>query len=162
MHAFALKDQPRRGWLRAGIPDPESVAAHSWGVAWLALVLCPPGVDRGRALALAVVHDAGEAITGDVTPHDGVAPDVKRADERRALEELLRSCPSAAELVALWDEYAAGTSPAARFVRACDKLDMALQAAAYRDRARGSLDEFTDSALAALDPGLLRELAGAS
>ena len=70
--ALALKALPRAGWVRAGVRHPESVAAHSWGVAWLVLVLCPPALDRGRALAIAVAHDLPEVTVGDITPHDGV------------------------------------------------------------------------------------------
>lgn len=160
--ALALKDLPRAGWVRAGVEGPESVAAHSWGVAWLVLVLCPDDVDRGHALELAVVHDLPEAGAGDITPHDGLDPAEKSARERRALHELLDGVPRSSALAALWEEYEAGESPEARFVKACDKLDMALQACAYRGRAPGDLREFVDSALARLPDGPLRDLADAA
>ena len=35
--ALALKDVLRQGWVDRGHPHPESVAAHSWGVAFLVL-----------------------------------------------------------------------------------------------------------------------------
>lgn len=153
---LALKALPRAGWVRVGVPQPESVAAHSWGVAWLVLALCPPGLDRGRALAIAVLHDLAEVRVGDLTPHDGVDKGTKHAAERQALAALVEPLPHAAELRALWEEY--GHSPEGRFVRACDKLDMALQSAVYTTPDL-PLSEFVDSALAALEPGPLRELA---
>jgi putative hydrolase of HD superfamily len=58
------------------------------------------------------------------------------------------------ELKALWDEYEAGKSKEARFVRAMDKLDMALQAQEY-----GGLEEFIDSALEVLIDPAHRQLA---
>jgi len=53
-----LDHLPRNGWLMAGIPHPESIAAHSLGTALVALALGPrvsPELDVDRAVALAVV-----------------------------------------------------------------------------------------------------------
>ena len=72
---------------------------------------------------------------------------------------LASGLPRREELVVLWEDYEHGRSPEARFVRACDKLDMALQAARYATAQALDLEEFVDSALARLEPGLLRELA---
>lgn len=159
--ALALKSLPRAGWVRAGVSSPESVAAHSWGVAWLVLVLCPSGLDRGRALAMAVIHDLAEARTGDITPHDGIDADVKHDLELEALESLLGKLPGAGELRGLWLEFEERRTPEGRFVRACDKLDMALQARRYA--AEQSIDpgEFVRSALASLDDETHRGLATA-
>ncbi|HMV69905.1 MAG TPA: HD domain-containing protein, partial [Myxococcota bacterium] len=88
-----LKALPRAGWVRRGVEAPESVAAHSWGVAWLVLALAPPEIDRGRALTYAVLHDLAEVRTGDITPHDGVPPAIKAAAEARAIDDLLVSLP---------------------------------------------------------------------
>src|SRR5690606_5214441 len=65
--AFRLKDEARGGWLLRGVRDPESVAAHSWGTALLCLLYADDaGVDRDRAMVMALVHDLAEARTGDV------------------------------------------------------------------------------------------------
>ena len=37
MAYLGLKDVLRQGWVNAGVEAPESVAAHSWGMAVLAL-----------------------------------------------------------------------------------------------------------------------------
>src|SRR6056297_1841506 len=72
LDAYALKDEGRTGWQLRGVDAPESVAAHSWGVAYLVLALGDrfrgdlPDIDLDRALRLAVVHDVAEAETGDV------------------------------------------------------------------------------------------------
>ena len=159
VEALTLKEVARAGWLRVGVREPESVAAHSWGVAWLVLVLCPDGVDRGRALAIAVVHDLAEARVGDITPHDGVSPAAKSAAERVAMSELVAALSAGPEIQALWEEYEGATTPEGRFVKACDKLDMALQAERYRRDQRVDTREFVRSALAALDDAVLRTLA---
>ena len=158
LETLALKDLPRAGWVRVGIHEPESVAAHSWGVAWLVLVLCPPALNLQRALALAVVHDLAEVKTGDIIPADDVPARQKRAQEAEALRVLTAALPAAARIVALGDEYAEAETPESRFVKACDKLDMALQAARYAS-AGTCLDEFVETALRTLDEPLLRSLA---
>lgn len=158
LEALALKELPRAGWLRAGVADPESVAAHCWGVAWLVLALAPASIDRGRALAMAVLHDLAEVRTGDITPHDGVAAADKHTREQQALGELLRPIGRTAELTGLWEDYEAQVSQEARFVRACDKLDMALQAERYQAQQGVDTSEFVDSALRELPDGELRAL----
>jgi len=154
LEALKLKSLPRTGWLRAGIENPESVAAHSWGVAWLSLVLCPPNLDRGRVLEMATIHDLAEVRVGDITPHDSVSRDDKHRMEDEAMDDLLEVMCHRDELKALWDEYEAGKSKEARFVKQMDKLDMALQAQEY-----GGLEEFIDSALEVLIDPVHRQLA---
>lgn len=160
MECLGLKALPRAGWVRVGVPAPESVAAHSWGVAWLVLALCPPTLDRGRALAIAIVHDLAEVRVGDLTPHDPVAPAEKAARELTALRALLRPLPAADELEALYLEYADQSSPEGRFVKACDKVDMALQARVYGAAGTRDLQQFVDSALGKLTDRDLRALCG--
>ena len=139
---LGLKDVLRAGWVRAGVDSPESVAAHSWGMAMLALKLCPPELDLLRVLELCLVHDLPEVVVGDLTPHDDVS--TKAEDERQAMQDL------APEWLPLLDEYTAQATAEARFVKSLDKLDMGLQAMKY-ERAQGmKLTEFLDSAQNAL------------
>jgi len=161
VEALALKALPRAGWIRAGVAQPESVAAHAWGVSWLVLVLCPDGVDRGRALAIAVAHDIAEVRCGDITPHDGVSAEEKQAKEEAAMEGLASGLPQGSDVVDLWREYEAGESAEARFVKACDKLDMALQAQRYSAEQGLDLTEFIDSALSKLGDSDLAALVSA-
>jgi putative hydrolases of HD superfamily len=162
LDALALKALPRAGWLRVGVESPESVAAHSWGIAWLVLALHPPTIDLQRALSLAVIHDLPEVFAGDITPHDAISPADKHQREADALQKLLSPLPDpsrVAALTALWREYADAATPEARFVKACDKLDMALQATSYQAHyPHLSLREFIDSALRTLSDPALRAL----
>lgn len=153
LETLALKDLARAGWLRAGKAQPESVAAHSWGVAWLVLALCPEGLDRGRALAIAVVHDLAETRVGDLTPYDGVPAEEKRRRELEAFTALVAPFDHARELLALFLEYEEGSTKEGRFVKACDKLDLGFQARRYA--AEGfETTEFLCSAKRALDAEL--------
>ena len=89
MAYLGLKDVLRQGWVNAGVEAPESVAAHSWGMAVLALKLCPEELNLEHVLKLCLVHDLPEVIVGDLTPADDRS--TKVADERAAMEKLARS-----------------------------------------------------------------------
>lgn len=146
LEAVALKALSRAGWVRKGVPAPESVAAHSWGVAWLVLALLPPELSRERALTYAVLHDLAEVRVGDLTPHDGVGALDKQARESAALASLLGPVPGGSALEATWHAYEAQQDDEARFVRQLDRLDMALQAVVYQAEVDADLQEFLDSA----------------
>lgn len=160
LEALQLKRLPRSGWLRVGVQDAESVAAHSWGAAWLVAALCPEGVDRGRALEMAVIHDLAEVRIGDITPVDGVPEEEKAAMEGAALNAMLHSIPHGSRLRDLWDEFEAGETAEARFARVCDKLDMGLQAIAYSEESKEDFEEWLISARAVVKGSGFNDLLG--
>jgi putative hydrolase of HD superfamily len=135
---MALKHLLRTGWVRSGVSEPESVAAHSWGMAILAMKLCPDNLDRLRVIEMCIIHDLPEVIVGDLTPHDDVAN--KAEEERLAMLDL------APDWIDLFDEYEAGISAESRFVKYLDKLDMAVMAQLYQDEQGLELSEFIASA----------------
>lgn len=140
----ALADLPRTGWLQAGLPPgqaPESVAAHSQLVALLVLDLAPavePPLDVHRATAIAVAHDAAEAWTGDL-PRPASAGLGKPAKEALEAGVFQGELPGLAPLAA---EYRAGSTREGRFVRAADKLQMALVALRLTRAGHRGLDAF--------------------
>ena len=142
LRAYRLKHTRRAGWTRVVDGEVESVAAHSWGMALLAMTQCPEGLDRAAVLELCLVHDLPEAEVGDITPHDGVPKAEKHRRETAAAERLFADAPG---LLARWFEYAEQQTPEARWVRQLDKLDMALQAAVYA-RLGADTEEFLESA----------------
>ena len=125
--AEALKDTMRSGHTSGG--RPESTAEHSWRLCLMALTLEPElgGIDVARLIRLLIVHDLGEAIGGDVPAPDQRGD--KTRQERRDLLTLLAPLPEAARerLLALWDEYAAMTTPEARLAKGLDRLETVLQ-----------------------------------
>lgn len=154
LEAVKLKALPRAGWVRKGVPSPETVASHSWGVAWLVLALAPEGVDLGKALAYATLHDLAEVRVGDITPVDPVSPEEKTRREREAIAGLAAAVGRPG-LAAQWDAFESGTDREALLVRELDKLDMALQALAHHEAGRAGMREFVDSADRAVrDPAL--------
>lgn len=159
LEVLALKALPRAGWVRRGIEQPESVAAHSFGVAWLVLALLPEELDRERALSYAVLHDLAECRVGDLTPADGVSAQDKHAREAAAMAGLASVLPRGETLLTRWEDYERQADEEARFVRQLDRLDMALQAAWYH-RPERDLNEFLDSAARVIShPRLLPILA---
>ncbi len=155
-HIVALKSLPRTGWLLAGVPQPESVADHAYGTAALALFLCDlindapenegltHALDSGRVARIALVHDMAEALLTDLPKRASelLGSEVKHAAERRAIERIMAGFPAGTTYVELWSEYEAAATPEARLVRDADKLDMALQAAAYGRSCGAALAEF--------------------
>lgn len=153
LRLLPLDALPRTGWALAGVPDPESVAAHSLGTALVVLALGPeidPPLDVDRAVSLAVVHDAPEALLGDI-PHAGAAhlpPGSKEAAERSAAAELL--APLSPLAIDRGVEMGALETREARFCRLCDKLQLGVRLVGYRRAGLGVLDDFREG-LARLD-----------
>lgn len=126
--ALGLKEVRRSGWVREGHPDAESVADHSWSVSLLALLLCPPELNREKLLIMAILHDLAEVRIGDITPQDGIPPGEKHAREDAAMADLLADHP---DLLETWREAEARQTPEARFLKGLDGLEMGLQADRY-------------------------------
>ena len=80
--------------------------------------------------------------------------------EEKATSDIMLPFESGTEMFELWLDYEDGRTPEGRFVKACDKLDMALQASLYSESQGLELSDFIDSALRHLDEGVLRDLAG--
>jgi len=162
LESMKLKNLPRSGWVQNDIIDCESVAAHSWGVAWLATVLCPPELDIGTITQMAILHDLAEVRVGDITPTDNVSKNEKYNLEYSAMVDILSQIPRGEHLLALWLEYEQQQTPESIFVKSCDKLDMALQAQYYMLENGKNLNEFLDSALSVIDDETQRNLADAN
>lgn len=124
--AAALKDTCRSGFTPGG--RSEDTAAHSWGLClWLVLMGRDfDGLDLAHALRMAVIHDLGEAISGDIpaTEQTGSKTEAERADFQSLLAGLAPDRQN--DLLALWDEYEAGQTPEAQVVKGLDKLETIL------------------------------------
>ena len=157
--AMTLKSVRRQGWIDRGVPNSESSADHSWSLALFAwLIACEiEELDANRILLMALLHDLPEALAGDATPFDrhrnadGKIPDEhfraapeygeresksKVARERAALVKMTRALPleTREQISGAWEEYVAGETTEARFVRQLDKLETLLQAEIYLDQ----------------------------
>jgi putative hydrolases of HD superfamily len=128
-----LKRVPRSGWLLLGVPQPETIAEHSFRVGIIGMALAAlEGADVGRTSALCLLHDAHETRIGDV-------PSVGRAYVTTAAPEAVSShqtagMPDAAAKAfqELTGEFEAGQTIEALVARDADKLETLLQAIEYQ------------------------------
>ncbi|EPJ2807506.1 HD domain-containing protein [Pseudomonas putida] len=109
----------------------ESTAEHSWRLALLALVFEEElgDVDICKVLKLCLVHDLGEALSGDVPAPEAQAHSDKSLNERRDLMAMTSTLepPIQNNIIGLFDEYEAASSPEAKVVKALDKIETILQ-----------------------------------
>lgn len=142
-----LEALPRMGWLMRGVRQPESVAAHAYGVACWAMLLADRlgGVETLKVLRMALLHELGEIKLTDI-PKVGeqyLPAGAKEEAERRIAAELLAPLADwGEEYAALFAEYQAGQSPEARLVRAADKLQMMAKALRYEQSGYREIEEF--------------------
>lgn len=157
-----LKSLKRAGWVKFKIPQPESVAAHSFRLAVLALFLAPKaGADVNKSVKMALVHDIGEAKIGDIVTSRGKTilenlPS-KIELERKALLSTL-SIIDEQQCIELFDEFEENKTKEARLVKQLDKLEMAIQAYEYEKKHTINLQEFFDNSQSSIDNEYLKEL----
>ena len=127
--AERLKSTLRSGHTSTG--RSESTAEHTWRLCLMALVFSDEfeNVDLLRLIKLCIVHDLGEALSGDIPAVMQTDGFDKSAQERADLEVLTQALPpeKRAEILALWEEYEAASSPEAILAKGLDKLETILQ-----------------------------------
>jgi 5'-deoxynucleotidase YfbR-like HD superfamily hydrolase len=156
-----LKTVARAGWVRMQVPQPESVADHSFRTAVLALALAPElGVNTEKLVKMLLVHDLAESdqAVGDITPYDGIPVEEKHRREQEAMQRLCSALPGGTAMLELWHEYVEGRSAEARLAKELDVLEMALQAREYAAQHGKDLGEFLDHAAARVGHPLLAQV----
>ena len=118
-----LKHNTRHVWSAEG--RKESVAEHSWLLSVMALLISDefPDVDMNKVIKMCLIHDFGEAITGDIPAFLKTKQDEDNED--MAIAELLKLLPksAASEFSDLFSDMAARTTPEARLLKALDNLE---------------------------------------
>ena len=103
----------------------ESVAEHSWRAALMAMLLADehPELDSNKVIRMCLVHDLGEAITGDIPSFEKTAEDEKTEEKAVAgLIELLDGSQRQ-ELADLFLEIREKKTPEAKLFHAIDKVE---------------------------------------
>lgn len=138
---------PRSGYVLRGVADPESVTEHTCHVLLLVWALGAriEGIDVHRAMEIALVHDLAELRIGDLprTSSHYFPAGAKKEAEAAAMADVL--APMAERALPLYEEYQQGTTPEARLVKACDKLQLMLKVMVYERWGTGALSEFWDN-----------------
>lgn len=122
-----LKDNTRHCCTSKG--RPESVAEHSWRVALLAMLLEDElaDADFGKVVRMCILHDLGEAITGDIPSFWKTKADSDHEDD--VIYALLDTLPEPqrSRFRALFEEMHAQQSREAKIYKALDKIEACVQ-----------------------------------
>lgn len=122
-----LKCNTRHSWTTSG--RQESVAEHSWRLAVMAMMIGPefPELDMDKVIRMCLIHDWGEAVTGDI-------PAFVKTREDREVEREAVSClagqlsePLSTEIGGLFCEMNLCESKEAKLCKALDKIETLIQ-----------------------------------
>ncbi|MCX8197481.1 MAG: HD domain-containing protein [Candidatus Micrarchaeota archaeon] len=151
-HALRLKRLPRTGWLEA-MELPESVADHSFGASFIALVLSRmEKLDKKEEAALlssVLLHDLHEALTGDLSLRQ---KSYVSADYKKAKSDILSGTFLAK------DPHLPLQPKIMQLCHDADRLDLLFQALIYRQLGKKT-DSFIKTALSELKSASARRLA---
>jgi putative hydrolases of HD superfamily len=154
----------RTGWKMMDIPNPESVAEHSFQVCVIAMVFADQlGVDREKLIKMAIIHDLGEIFTGDVVWSRGNIIDIKLRQEKEEIESkgidaIFEKLGNAHEYRAIFKEMTERKSAESDIFWQLDKLEMAIQALEYEKKTGKNLEEFFVNTDLQLTHPFLREV----
>ena len=125
--AERLKNTTRHCYTSAG--RHESVAEHSWMAALMAFFMRDefPEADMDKVIRMCLIHDLGEAFTGNIPTFEKTAVD--EADEEQQLAAWVEGLPApyAQEMTALYEEMAALETVEAKIYKAIDNLEAVIQ-----------------------------------
>jgi len=129
-----LKQELRHSWLSNG--RLESVAEHTWRVAFMAVLLesvLKDIVDFPKLLKMIIIHDIAEVEAGDIPAFETInnVEEKKRKDERE-LQAILKIKDKLGgvigeDLFSLWLEFEKRESMEAKVANALDKLEAQIQ-----------------------------------
>ncbi len=125
--AERLKDATRHCYTANG--RHESVAEHSWMMTLMAFFMRDefPEVDMDKVIRMCIIHDLGEAFTGDIPTFDKTQADEQT--EENLLYDWVRTLPQgyAEEMIALYEEMAERKTLEAKIYKAIDGLEALIQ-----------------------------------
>ena len=125
--AERLKDATRHCYTSEG--RHESVAEHSWRISLMAYWISDefPEADMNKVLRMCLIHDLGEAFTGDIPTFLKTSSDEKREDELLAEWVSTLPEPFRGEMASLYKEMSERKTLEARIFKALDSLEALIQ-----------------------------------
>ena len=125
--AERLKDTTRHCYTSGG--RHESVAEHSWRMTLMAYFVSDefPELDMNRVIRMCLIHDLGEAFTGDIPTFQKTGSDEQKEESLLLSWTASLPEPFAGEMTALYREMAARETPEAKLYKALDNLEAVIQ-----------------------------------
>lgn len=125
--AERLKDTTRHCYTRKG--RHESVAEHCWMMTLMAYFVRDefPEADMDKVIRMCLIHDLGEAFTGDIPSFDKTAENEKT--EEKLLRDWVDTLPEfyREEMMALYGEMEKRETLEAKIYKAIDNLEAVIQ-----------------------------------
>lgn len=122
-----LKDAVRHCYTSGG--RRESVAEHSWMMTVMAFFMRDefPDADMDKVIEMCIIHDLGEAFTGDIPTFEKTKEDEKREED--LLSDWIKALPSgyAEKMQLLYEEMEEQNTQEAKIYKAIDKLEALIQ-----------------------------------
>ena len=118
-----LKCHTRHSWTSNG--RHESVAEHSWRLATMAMLCADeyPELDTVKVVTMCLIHDWGEALTGDVPSFYKTSD--HEAEEEKAIKQLLSQLPVVyrKKFAPLFKEMNELKTPESKLYKALDNME---------------------------------------
>ncbi len=125
--AEKLKCNTRHCYTSSG--RHESVAEHSWRLGLFAMLVANefPEADMEKVIRMCLIHDLGEAFTGDIPSFEKTKNDEEK--EENVLDEWVASFPEPdrSQWQALYEEMNALETTEAKIYKALDKMEALIQ-----------------------------------
>ena len=125
--AEKLKCNTRHCYTSSG--RHESVAEHSWRLGLFAMLVANefPEADMDKVIRMCLIHDLGEAFTGDIPSFEKTKNDEEK--EENVLDEWVASFPEPdrSQWQALYEEMNALETTEAKIYKALDKMEALIQ-----------------------------------
>ena len=157
-----LKNIKRTGWVNHNIPNPESVAEHSFRTSIMAMILAPKvEADVNKSVKMSLIHDIGEAETGDIIIMHGkkkLGNYLSKSEKEREAVKMIFSLVEGDEYLGLFDEFEKNESKEAKLVKEIDKLEMAMQAYEYEVMHKINLEEFFENSRTLITSKEIKEI----
>ena len=125
--AERLKDTTRHCYTKNG--RQESVAEHSWMMTLMAFFMKDtfPEADMDKVIQMCIIHDLGEAFTGDIPTFEKTSANEQTEDG--LLQHWIRTLPKcqASKMMALYEEMAKRETLESKIYKAIDGLEALIQ-----------------------------------
>ena len=114
----------------------ESVAEHVYGTCMIAIAMYSEyqyNIDISKVVMMLAIHEVGEAIIGDITPHQNISREEKIKLEHEAVYRIFSPLLNGQKLYELMLEFDEHKTEESKFAYHIDKLEANLQSKYYQD-----------------------------